>query len=154
MTIRLDDIRQGRIELEKEGEKVTIDSSEGAEGGMTITTGEGTVQMGGHAADRPDWVPVYPGTEVQNLLSQVKEGKRSGMLGQETPEDLETVMEEFRLRLEEQGFEVEESKVEIQGELLQLHLDATDQQGRKVSVVASRKDEGGTSLMIQYEEPE
>lgn len=150
MTIRWDDVRQGRIEFEKGGEKVTIEAPEEGEGGMTVTTEQGSYRMGGAAGDRPDWVPVYPGAEVNNLFSGVQEGVVSGMLGQETTDDIVAVASRLKELLEEQGFDVEESKIEQNGVPVQLLLNAADGQGRVVQATATREGET-TSIMIRYE---
>lgn len=151
ITLSLNQIKEGKFELEKNGEKTTIGID--AEKGIAVTgpDGKATFQMGGNAAvDRPSWVPVYPGSETpQNLMSASTDESSTGSFSQETSDASDKVAGYYKEQLVAQGL-----KIETEGTFgpTTMVVAKSEDGGRTVSVNLSPRSGGGTTAVITYVE--
>lgn len=145
-TFDYSEIEQGKLRFESDEGSVTIGAEAEDQGGLiTIETEEGTSRMGigAQAGELPDWLPQYPGAEVESagFTSQTTESI-SGTYTFETADSAGDVFAYFREELEAAGFSVDENMMStegvVQGGLLTA---ASDEDGRQVQMTLSREGE-------------
>ncbi len=111
VTLDLDDVKRGEISFKDEttGKEVRIQTSGGdEEGTVTVTDESGTEVMTlgeGASVDLPPWVPVYPGTTATGRFASSSGGTTTVSVGLETTDPVEKVVEFYKARLREEGFE-------------------------------------------------
>jgi len=111
ITVNLEDVEQGKLSwTDEEGEAVTLDWSEAEEGTVSVTSddGEGFQLQTGAAVseDRPDWVPVYPGAEIEGLGTMTTDDAVHGSFSLKTPDAVSEVSGYYQKELKDAGFEV------------------------------------------------
>lgn len=97
LTVNLDEIEQGRISFESEGETVTMGMEEGddGEGAFTVRDSEGkaTFRVGaGGEGEIPAWVPRYEDARVQGTFQSRTGSEITGGFSFETTDSVEEVM--------------------------------------------------------------
>jgi hypothetical protein len=106
MTMNFEDVKKGKIILKgDDGEKVTLQGSEGAGGLFSMKTKDGSVNIGGKW-NPPSWVPTYPGATV-NASASGQDGEQAGGAGFfETNDSLEKVLDYYERELKGHGMQV------------------------------------------------
>lgn len=97
LTVNLDEIEQGRISFESEGETVTMGMEEGddGEGAFTVRDSEGkaTFRVGaGGEGEIPAWVPRFEDARVQGTFQSRTGSEITGGFSFETTDSVEEVM--------------------------------------------------------------
>jgi hypothetical protein len=111
------------------GETMTM-SGDGNKGSMTVKTAEGTVKYGAQAGSAPSWVPVYPGTAPQVMLSgQGKDGNTTNFTFK-TSETAGKVLDYYQVQLKSAGFHVTTVSSGDQGGMV-----SAEDEGKKRTVV-------------------
>lgn len=150
MTVSLDKLKNGKIEFESDGQRATIN---GGEGGVTVTgpNGKATFQAGtGAAADRPSWVPLYPGASApQGLMSTATDKEKTGTFSISTPDGAEKVVSYYKDQLTAAGLKIEAQA--SYGTTSNLSAKSADDL-RTVSVILTPGDNGSTTAMVTYVE--
>jgi hypothetical protein len=152
VTVNLEQIKNGKIEFEADGQKATFG---GDQNGMTVTGPDGKATVGtGASAERPSWVPVYPGsTDPQSLMSVSNDQEKSGSFSFTTSDTAQKVSDYYKEQLTTAGLKVEGQGSFGSGASGVGFLSAKSaDDGRKVSVTLSPGDNGGTSALIAYTE--
>jgi len=157
VTVNLEDIEQGKLSwTDHEGEAVTIDWSEADEGTFTVESddGEGFQLQTGAAVsgDRPEWAPVYPGTEPEGLGTMTTDDSVHGSFSLKTTDSVAEVRDHYQQELEKLGFEVSVntfSGAGNEGAMLNANKGAED---KTVVVIISREDGETTEVGVTYTE--
>jgi uncharacterized protein YxeA len=156
VTLNFEDVKNGRFSVQQEGkETVTVDTSkEGGEGTVKITSDEGTVVIGSGAGEQgfPDWVPVYPGAEVQSTYSATTGTEISGAVSQTTGDGIDQVMERLASQLKDKGYSVSTNSYQQNGATAGGMISAEDaEHGRGLQIILGAED-GSTTIAITYSE--
>jgi hypothetical protein len=147
-------IQEGKLGFEAGGEEFSVDVTGGDEGGVfTVKTEEGEARFGaaGSAEDLPSWVPVYPGaSDSEASYTSTTSEAVSGIVSMQTEDDVDSVLEFYRSKLEESEYEANISTFsgadgDRAGNVVAQHQE-TD---RLVNVSAGRQGEM-TQITIQY----
>lgn len=150
-TLNLSDIKEGRIEIKSDKGSVTMDGT-----GMTVEDEKGetsTFTAGAGAGDIPDWVPIYPGGNAQgNFLGTTAEGS-SGIVTVNTSDSAEKVLEFYKGKLEGDGYTVQQSTTNSNGEVSGIVSGTTADEKRTLAIVVSPSSGGtGNDAVINYSE--
>ncbi len=146
----------GRIRFRTADGETRIELRGDSDGGfLHIDTPDGEVRLGtgGEARELPNWVPVYPGARVQDVLfSKRTDSGRSGAVMLTTDAAAGDVVAWYGDRLEDAGYET--SVVVVGPHSGRLEVTSGEDEGRKLSVVAGREDDGSGVIMLLYGEQE
>jgi hypothetical protein len=147
-SLDFEDIEEGRINFYSDDESYSLEleTGEGDEGRLTITTDEGTASFGAgaEAGELPSWVPVYPGTTPEEAFSAETGEGRSGAFTVTTDDGVEDVLDYYVSELENRGFEIVTRAVSTEGafltaespdEVLSINLAASIEGGRTQVIV-------------------
>lgn len=95
ITLNFDQIQQGKIEFEGDGNKVTMDSSGD---GLNIRSSDGsTVQVGAQAsAKMPAWLPAYPGAAAQGTFAMQGASESGAAVSFTTKDSIEKVSKYYQ----------------------------------------------------------
>ncbi|KAB2954123.1 MAG: hypothetical protein F9K18_14010 [Thermoanaerobaculia bacterium] len=152
-TFNLDDIKDGRLSIESEGETVNfgVSAGESGEGGtLTVESDKGTMTFGGgDVSSVPDWIPSYPGARTESFSNVEMGGERSGTFTLHTADSLEEVLAFFEEKLKEAGFEVQKSTMNIQGAE---SANVTGTAGGRTVTVNMTSQAGETQGLVAYSE--
>ena len=154
-TVDFKDIKDGNFSLESEGETVRIETTGDGEGGgsMRVSGEDGEMVFGAGAerGDTPDWVPLYPGAEINSRFSSTTGGKKTGTLVQQTSDASEDVLAHFETALEQAGFGITaKSSAQVDG-ATHASLQGTDEQGGRTVFVGVNEGDGETMVTVRYE---
>jgi hypothetical protein len=155
VTVDWQDVKEGRITFSSGDQEVVFDADQD-EGRVRITGDSGEdesfeLSFGGESAvEVPEWVPLYPGTEPTGGATMTKAGGVSGGFGLETPDAADKVVEFYRERLAEDGYELSVNTFATGSETAGAIVSGT-RNGRTVGVHISR---GGdtTTIGVTFEE--
>lgn len=108
VTVDLDDIRNGQISFESDGEKTTmgVEKGEDGEGALTVRGADGKPRFrvgAGGEENLPDWLPRYQGVEIQGTLYSASGGKVNGGYNFQTTDPVDDVLAYFHDELEDAG---------------------------------------------------
>jgi hypothetical protein len=155
MTLDLEEVKEGRFSWESQGKTVTIDGSAAAgdgEGGfITIEdeTGDEKLSMGtGTPEEIPDWIPTYPGAQVESPFMMTSGEELQGTISFETGDSLTDVETFYVQELEASGFDVEKSTFAT--EAMQTTMLSATQNGRSVLVNITVEESGSTGVGINF----
>jgi hypothetical protein len=154
VTVDFEDIQEGKISWSTDDGEVTIDASgDEGDGTLSVTTDDKTwkLETGVETTGEiPDWVPIYPGTEVEGSHVVSGDDGLTGGFRLQTDDSVDAVVESYRSVLEERGFTVQVNSFsgDEQGALVHGIDDAT---GRGVTVM-SRGEAGTTTIAVSFRE--
>lgn len=157
LTVDLEDIEEGRISFESDGETVTMGMEEGedGEGAFTVRDGEGrtTFQVGaGGAENIPDWVPRYQGTEPQGTYFATSDGKMNGGYSFETSDSVNDVIASFEAALEDAGMTETGRSTSTAGGTSFSNL-SYEGDGRTVGIVVTGEEGGKANVVVTFSAP-
>lgn len=110
ITMNFEDIKKGRLTLEEDGKKVSIEGhGEGDTGSVVVNSPEGTASFGAGAVKLPSWLPAYPGAAAQGFSSQGASGSAGGF-GFKTSDSLDQVVRFYEDGLKTAGLAVDVTK--------------------------------------------
>ncbi|MGD0200798.1 MAG: zinc ribbon domain-containing protein [Bryobacteraceae bacterium] len=145
VTMNFEQIRKGRISFESEGQHVSIEGrNEGGEGTMTVTTPQGTSQIGTGAIRLPAWLPAYAGATPQGFSSQSADTS-SGAFSFKTGDSADRVLQFYESELKKAGFTVEVMRHPAGGMV-------TGESGTRKAVVNVIADVSGTAVTCTFED--
>jgi hypothetical protein len=145
VTLNFEDIKKGRMSLEQDGQKVSIEGhGEGDTGSVVVNSPEGTAVFGGGAVKLPAWFPAYPGAKAQGFSTQGASGSAGGF-GFKTSDSPDQVATFYEDELKKAGLRVDVTK-HSGGAILSAEAGA-----RKV-VVNVMADGSGASVNGTFEE--
>jgi hypothetical protein len=155
VTFDLEDVAEGRLKWETDGQEVVIDAqASGEEGGLITVTDESgeekTLRIGSGSADKvPSWVPIFPGVDAETAFLMTGGDSVQGTLSFETPESPEAVAEYYRDSLEQLGFEVETSSFSSD-DVESRMLSASDGASRTVYVNITAEGGAATNVGLNF----
>jgi hypothetical protein len=111
MIVDMSELQSGNITFESSsGEKMELNSGDG---GMTVTTNEGTTRIGeGIEGDLPSWARLFPNSRVEGSMIQRASGKVMGGFSLVMPDGTtgDDVYNFYKGYFEEAGFTFEETQ--------------------------------------------
>lgn len=155
LTLDLEDVQKGRIAFKSGDEESTITfGGSGEEGSLTVTGegGETTFRVGaGGAADIPDWVPVYPGSEAANTYRMTAGDETTGGFSLTTEDSPQEVLDFYGPVVSGLGAEVQRSTFstgDTEGGILS---GGTPDERRRLNVTVSGSA-GETTVTVTFTE--
>lgn len=147
ITVDMEDIEEGRISFEKDGERTNVGFEEDEEGGGSFTVrddeGRSRFRVGsGGDEEIPGWIPRYAGVEPEGSFISSTDQKTEGGFGFKVEDDLDEVVAFYEDELEGAGFEITGRNSWSGGGSRGTSITAEDA-GRSVQVMIM--GEGGTS---------
>jgi hypothetical protein len=149
VTMNASDIREGKITFESdEGETATFEAGGAAEGeGFRVQTPEGSYQLGAPAgAALPGWLPAYPGTSPEGVMSSTTPEGRGGSATMKTGDSPAQVIAFYKKALEDAGMEV--STVDQAGRGGMVSGETADKSRGAMIIIGA--DGGGTTVNATY----
>jgi len=152
LTFRAEDIRNGKVSFESEGEKLTIDADQGEDGkpgALRVEGNDRSMVFGADTDEIPDWVPIYPGGRADAFSKLDNATEASGTFTIHTADPAEQVLAFYENALRDAGFEVETAK---------LHSDTasggnlTARAGARAVNIALAAQEGETQGLVAFSE--
>lgn len=154
MTVDFEDVAEGKISFSTEEGEMSIDASEGEEGGgVTFTGPEGEVRLGASLEKVPDWVPLYPdSSEARGTYTSETEEEVTGIVAVKTSDDTATVLAYYEEHLAGEGYEiVQRSSTTAEGGSF-ASLQAEKAEPQRVLIVSIVEQDGETQVNINYTE--
>lgn len=153
-TLDFEDIKKGRFRVQTKDGESTIDFSGAEDGSIEIETPEGKTSLGkADLDDVPDWVLLHPdGSGSQAMMTSSGTKGTSGMIAQQIADtERDAVMDWFAQSLEDEGWEVETSKVTVSGQPAAGSVSARQSDPRRTITVGVTEKDGGAQVMVTYE---
>jgi len=148
----------GRIRIRTSDGETRIELRGDGDGGflrIDSPDGEMRFRAGDEAGELPNWVPVYPGARVRDLLfSQKSETGRAGAVVLSTDAAAADVVAWYEDRLDGAGYRTSVVVVGPDRGRLEVTSGGDGDDGRKLSVVAGRDDDGSGLIFLLYGEGE
>ncbi len=152
ITVDFEDLKEGKLSFSSGDKSVTVDASEE---GLSIQTEEGDERLelstGNQVTeDVPEWVPVWPGAELEGRSTMRHSGGLNGGFQLVAPVATAEAVEFYRSRLDGQGFDVRVSTYatdEGDGGMVNA---ADEAGGRTVVVIISSRADGGSDVRVNY----
>ncbi len=148
----------GRIRFRTSDGETRIELRGDRDGGfLYIESPDGEMRFGAgeEAQELPGWVPVYPDARIRDLLFSTRtESGRSGAVVLTTDAPAADVVAWYGDRLDESGYKTSVVVVGPDGDRGRLEVTSGGDEGRKLSVVAGRDDEGSGVIVLFYGESE
>ena len=146
MTFDLEDIQAGNFSFEADGERVEV---RGGEDGVTVQSNQGTTRIGGAGQTLPDWVPLPEGVEAEVGFSNRNDEETMGIAQLRGSLSAEEILEFYRARLGEMGYELSEQNYSGgDGSLASLQGERTGPD-RKIAVSVTRNGED-TGITLNF----
>ena len=156
VTVDIDDLQDGKISFTTDEGAVTIEASgDPEEGTLKVSSGDETwtLKTGVETdAEVPDWVPVFPDTETESTHSMTSDGRMSGGFQIQSGEDVGTIVEFYRSRLDALGFDVRVDRFSSDGENGGVVHAQEEGSGRSVTVMIRSEEDGSTGVAVSYQE--
>ena len=152
VTINAEDIKEGKLTFETAEGKTVIDgSSSGESGGIKVTGPKGEeATWGGQAPkDLPEWVPIYPGSNVQGAMDVTNAEGRSASFSLTTEDGIDDVIPYYEQALKEAGLKVSKTTMESNGEPSAI-LTGNSEDDKKTVTVMIGTSEGKTTANITF----
>ena len=157
VTLSAEDIKEGKFTVTTDEGTTTFDADgDGKDGGsMTVTNEKGEVATfsggGGAPKNLPAWVPIYPGGTATGSYDATTNNERSAAFGVTTSASVDDVLAFYEEKLEGEGFEVQKTTFESNGEKGGSVTGTTSDQKRTVSVLVGSSSEG-TQATVTFTE--
>ncbi len=147
----------GRIRIRTSDGETRIELRGDGDGGfLRIDSPDGELRLGAgdEAGELPRWVPVYPGARVRNVLfANESESGRAGAVVLSTDAAAGDVVAWYEDRLDGAGYSTSVVVVGPDRGRLEVTSSGGDgDEGRKLSVVAGRDDDGSGLIFLLYGE--
>jgi hypothetical protein len=108
LTMDATDVKHGRLSFKDgKGSEIRFKAPEEGSGVVQVQGPEGQTSIGaGTQVKAPSWLPTYPATPVEGVMSLTGKEGLTGTIVQKTPDSTVQVMEGFEKSLKAAGFEV------------------------------------------------
>lgn len=155
VTVNLEDIEEGKLSWTGEdGQAVSVDVSDAESGTVRVesTDGEGFQLTTGAAVteDRPDWAPVYPGTEPEDLGTMTTDDSVHGSFSLETTDSVAEVRDYYAAELKDAGFEVNVNTFSGGGQEGAMINAFKEAEEKNVVIMIGREDGEITKIGVTY----
>ena len=157
MTFDFQDIKDGKVRWNTGDGDVEISTTgSGDEGGITVTSDQGTAKFGAGATgddELPDWVPVCSGATDFDLVYVTEDSSsRAGTYSIACPGSLDEALDEYKVLLENGGFEVSRHVVSLGDQGKQGVVQGEDKANNRTVVVTLTTDDAASKGLVQYSE--
>jgi hypothetical protein len=148
ITVDLDDVKNGKITFQDDkGETVSLEASGGEHNGsLKVKSSDGTVALGAGSSRAPAWIPVYPGSSPQGVISADKAAEHSGLYSFKTKDSVAKVAAYYEEALKAAGFRIEQQTMSADGGILN-----AGNGPRKIGLLLA-SDAGQTSVNVTFSE--
>jgi len=157
-TADVDDLKEGRFTVTGEDGTAVITAGTGTgddEGSYKITAGGQTMELGGGDSDSvPSWIPVIPGAEVEPLFTMSADGVSRGSIKIVTDKDAKEVLEFYKEKMEQAGFEIQTTSYSGDGESVDMLNGQSDDPKRTLIVNVTSDSDGKVNAAVTYSEGE
>ena len=151
-TLNLKDAMKGKMVIKEDGQDaVTLSAqSDGKTGSIEMKTDQGTMTLGGSAAKLPDWMPSYPGSSPQGVMSAQSADGGLNSYGFKTSDGPEKVVSFYEDGLKAAGLKVTSNITtkgadnEAQGAMLIM------EGGKRNATIIIAKDPTETTVSVSY----
>ena len=158
VTVDIEDLKDGKISFTTDEGEVTIEASgDPEEGTLKVSSGDETwtLKTGVEtSAEVPDWVPVFPDTTTESTHSMNSDGRLSGGFQLQADDDVDTVVEFYRSRLDAMGFDVRVDRFSSEGDSGGVVHGQEEASGRGVTAMIRSNEDGSTRVAVSYQEEE
>lgn len=146
VTINADQAQQGKITVNQQGkEGVTIDGSGGS---VKVEKGNETATFGaGSNASLPDWVPAYPGADMESLYSTSTNEANAVGFTFTTDDSPAEVINFYESELKSEGFKVTTSTTNTNGQVTS-QVTAQNSDYSRIAFVNATVESGSTKVML------
>jgi hypothetical protein len=157
ITMSADDASKGKLSFKKDGKDVgSVELKAGENSGsLEIKSNEGSAKVGVGISDQaPNWLPMYPGANIQWDLSVHSKDGQTGSLHFVTTDSAERVVRFYEEEFKQAGFTVSTSAVQ-QGGARSSYVTVEDS-GRKRTASATVMPDsgGGNRVQVIFESKE
>lgn len=112
-TLRLEDVKNGRLTVEHEGKSTSL---EAGAGGLEARSSDGATATIGGAAKLPSWVPAYPGATPSGIAASDTAQEESGSVSFSTADTVDKVLAFYADALKRGGMQnIESNSMVIPG---------------------------------------
>jgi len=120
MTMKFDPDTKKMVIVGNDGSKISM-SGQGSTGGLTVQSADGsTVQYGNSTGNNvPSWVPVYPGSHPQGLISATNADGSQNTFSFKSPDPASKILSFYTDQLKAAGFTISMTTTTEQGGLVQ-----------------------------------
>lgn len=153
-TVNLDDVENGKLTFKKNGESaVTFEAKgNGSEGGsLEVKSGEGTARFGSGSVDKlPDWIPAYPGSEIEGIYSAASKEGGSGGFNFLTADEPQKVVSFYEKSLERAGLTVTTNITQQSGKATGGIVSGEDSDRNRTAFINAAAGEDGTRVNVVF----
>lgn len=157
VTLSAEDIKDGKFTVTTAEGTTTLDvDGSGEDGGsMTVTNEKGEVAKfsGGGSAPQnlPAWVPSYPGGTATGSYDMTTNDERTAAFAVTTSDSVDGVLAFYEEKLKGEGFEVQKSTFESNGQKGGTVTGSSSDQKRSVNVIVGTSEQG-TQATVTFSE--
>jgi hypothetical protein len=147
ITISAEKAKDGRIVITEDGkEKVSIQGGPNG-GSIEVNNSDEKVKIGNTSNKLPDWLPQYPGVEVQGTYSTENAESSGAGFHFATDDSIDEVMDFYEDALKEEGFKISKSTTTVNGKTSG-SLSGNDPGYKRHVVVSGSIENGETKVHI------
>ena len=149
ITVDFDQIKEGKLTFEGEGQTVTIG---GSEEGLKIDNSDGSsVQIGATASAKlPEWLPAYPGATAQGTFAMQGSGENAATVSFTTKDAVERVAKHYEEALKAAGLTPSVNIMSQDGQTSGAMIAAESADKKRSAVVSIGTGEEGQTVGITY----
>ena len=154
VTINLEQAQSGEVSFEEEGKgSVTIKAGrEGSSGSLEVNSEEGTAKFGSGASEKlPDWLPNYPGANIEGTFSMQDKKGEAGSFGFTTGDSVEQVINYFEAELKVAGLKVTTSFVRQGGKVSHGIASAEGSGKNRTVFITAAAGDKGTQVSVTFQ---
>jgi hypothetical protein len=149
VTVSFDQIKDGKMTFEQDGEKISIEASKKGDA-VEVKSAEGTVRVG-ESGKLPDWLPAYPGATAEAAGTQASSPtEETGMALFTTTDEPKKILEFYEAALKKAGIKVTSNTTTTSDGALAGMLTGQSADERRSAQVLFGANEGKTSATITY----
>ncbi len=143
------DAEHNKLQLTGPDGKTASITADAQNGTVQMTSPDGTVKVGLNADKPPSWVPTYPGTNPQSILSASNANEQSGTSGFVTQDPVDKVVSYYSSALKSGGMTISTTTTNSNGKVG--GIVSGEDSGRKHTVmVTAAGDTDGTHVSVSF----
>jgi hypothetical protein len=149
ITLNLDQLKQGKLSFEQDGQKVTIDNSGN---GVNMKGSDGsTIQIGTDAsAKMPDWLPAYPGAKAQSTFAMQGGTEWGAAISFTTKDSIDQISKYYQDAFKNAGLAVNANIMTQDGKTAGGMITGESADKKKSAVVNIASGDEGATVGITY----
>ncbi|HSB12535.1 MAG TPA: hypothetical protein VLM38_23805 [Blastocatellia bacterium] len=154
ITVNVDQAQNGKIVFKQEGKgDVTVEAKgEGEKGSLEVKTSEGTATFGSLSVDKlPDWLPAYPGVQLEGTYSAHGKDGESGGFSFVTQDAPNKVIDFYDEGLKRAGLTVSTNILQQNGKVTGGMATAESSNKKHTAMVTTTADAQGTRVSVIFE---